>query len=194
MVVFEQGRPKPAHYRRFRIRTVSGADDYAMLQEVLRRRFKRVMSDTTTPDAWKKIPDLVLIDGGRGQLNAALSVMQELGAESIPTAGLAKENEEIFTPQSVEPIRLPGSSPALQLLQHLRDEAHRFALGYHQRLRQKEGITSVLDTVPGIGPVRKRSLLRRFGSVRGIREASTEELVATQGMSKSLAQKLKEYL
>jgi len=194
MVVFEQGKPKPAHYRRFRIRTVAGADDYAMLQEVLRRRFKRVMSDTTTKDTWTKIPDLVLVDGGRGQLNAALSVMKELGAESIPVTGLAKENEEIFTPQSVGPIRLPGSSPALQLLQHLRDEAHRFALGYHQRLRQKEGITSVLDTVPGIGPVRKRSLLSRFGSVRGIREATMEEVAATQGMSKSLAQKLKEYI
>ncbi len=197
MIVFEKGKPKPSHYRRFRIKTVSGANDYAMLQEVLRRRFKRSSlksSDDSTPNTWAILPDLVLIDGGKGQLNAVLSVMNEVGARDVPTASLAKENEEIFIPQQAEAINLPGSSPGLQLLQCLRDEAHRFALGYHQKIRQKESFTSVLDTIPGIGPNRKRALLKQFGSVRVIREASTEDLAATRGMSQSLARKLKEYL
>ncbi len=197
MVVFDKGKPKPSHYRRFRIKTVSGADDYAMLQEVLRRRFKRSSlksSDASTADTWAVLPDLVLIDGGKGQLNAARSVMHEVGAEFVPTASLAKENEEIFTPRQTEPINLPGSSPGLQLLQRLRDEAHRFALGYHRRIRRKETFTSALDAIPGIGPNRKRALLKQFGSVQAIREASTEELAATRGMNRSLAQKIKEYL
>ncbi len=194
MVVFEQGRPKSAHYRRFRIKTVAGADDYAMLQEVLRRRFKRVKSETPTEGAWAVLPDLVLIDGGKGQLNAALSVMQELGATEIPTASLAKENEEIFLPRQAEPVRLPGNSPGRQLLQRVRDESHRFALGYHQKVRKKESFASALDTIPGIGPRRKRALLRKFGSVRAISEASLEELAATKGMSRGLAKKIKEYL
>jgi excinuclease ABC subunit C len=194
MVVFEQGRPKSAHYRRFRIKTVAGADDYAMLQEVLRRRFKRVKSETSAEGAWAVLPDLVLIDGGKGQLNAALSVMQELGATEIPTASLAKENEEIFLPRQAGPVRLPGSSPGLQLLQRVRDESHRFALGYHQKVRKKESFASALDTIPGIGPRRKRALLRKFGSVRAISEASLEELATTKGMSRGLAKKIKEYL
>ncbi|MCJ7743510.1 MAG: excinuclease ABC subunit UvrC [Dehalococcoidales bacterium] len=194
MVVFEQGRPKSAHYRRFRIKTVAGADDYAMLQEVLRRRFKRVKSETSTEGAWAVLPDLVLIDGGKGQLNAALSVMRELGATEIPTASLAKENEEIFLPRQAGPVRLPGSSPGLQLLQRVRDESHRFALGYHQKVRKKESFASALDTIPGIGPRRKRALLRKFGSVRAISAASLEELAATKEMSRGLAKKIKEYL
>jgi excinuclease ABC subunit C len=197
MVVFDKGKPKPSHYRRFRIKTVSGADDYAMLQEVLRRRFKRFSlksSDASTADTWAVLPDLVLIDGGKGQLNAALSVMREMGAGLVPTASLAKENEEIFIPQQSKPISLPGSSPGLQLLQRLRDEAHRFALGYHRKIRRRETFTSALDAIPGIGPNRKRALLKQFGSVRAIREASTEELAATRGMNQSLAQKIKEYL
>jgi len=197
MVVFAQGKPKPAHYRRFRIKTVSGADDYAMLQEVLRRRFKRLSlqaSDTSTPDTWAVIPDLVLIDGGKGQLNAALSAMKETGADSIPVASLAKENEEIFIPRQSEPISLPFSSPGLQLLQRLRDEAHRFALGYHQKIRRKETFASSLDSIPGIGPKRKRALLKHFGSVQAIQEASSEELAAVKGMTRSSAKKIKEYL
>jgi excinuclease ABC subunit C len=194
MVVFEQGRPKSAHYRRFRIKTVAGADDYAMLQEVLRRRFKRVKSETPTEGTWAVLPDLVLIDGGKGQLNAALSVMQELGATEIPTASLAKENEEIFLPRQAGPVRLPGNSPGRQLLQRVRDESHRFALGYHQKVRKKESFASALDTIPGIGPRRKRALLRKFGSVRAISEASLEELATTKGMSRGLAKKIKEYL
>ncbi len=193
MVVFEDGRPKPAHYRRFRIKTVSGADDYAMLQEVLKRRFKR-SSEASAADSWAILPDLILIDGGKGQLNAALSAINESGMSSVPTASLAKENEEIFIPQKMEPIILPRSSPGLQLLQRLRDEAHRFALGYYQKIRKRETFASALDTIPGIGSKRKRALLKQFGSVQGIRQASEEELAATKGMTQSLAKRVKEYL
>jgi len=191
MVVFDKGKPKPAHYRRFRIKTVSGANDYAMLQEVLKRRFKRI---SHAANAWAILPDLVLIDGGRGQLNCAVAAMQEVGAESIATASLAKENEEIFIPQRAKPIILPHSSPGLQLLQRLRDEAHRFALGYHQKIHRKETFASALDTIPGIGAKRKRSLVKQFGSVGAIRRASIEELAATEGMSRRLAKRIKELL
>jgi len=194
MVVFERGKPKPAHYRRFRIKTVIGADDYAMLHEVLKRRFKRFSSETSTPDTWAIIPDLVLIDGGKGQLNAALSAMGEVGVTSVPIASLAKENEEIFIPQRAEPIILPRSSPGLQLLQRLRDEAHRFALGYYQKIRKRETFASAFDAMFGIGPKRKRALLKRFGSIQAIKEASIEELAATKGMTESLAKRVKESL
>jgi len=190
MVVFDKGKPKPAHYRRFKIKTVSAANDYAMLQEVLRRRFKRA-GDAS--DSWAILPDLVLIDGGRGQLNAAREATEEAGVGSVPVASLAKENEEIFIPRRREPVVLPRSSPALQLLQRLRDEAHRFALGYHQRVRRRGTFASALDGIPGIGPKRKRALLRQFSSVTGIKEASVEELTAA-GMTRSLAKKIKEYL
>ncbi len=191
MVVFDKGKPKPAHYRRFRIKSVSGVDDYAMLEEVLKRRFKRAGAAS---DSWAIMPDLVLIDGGKGQLNAALSAMKEVGADSIPTAGLAKENEELFIPRRKEPIVLPRSSHGLQLLQRLRDEAHRFALGYHQKVRKKQSFASALDTVPGIGPKRKKALIRQFGSVKAIREAPLEELAGAKGMSPKLAKTIKEHL
>ncbi len=196
MVVFDKGKPKPAHYRRFRIKTVAGADDYAMLQEVLQRRFKRFgrQNGYAATDNWAVPPDLVLIDGGKGQLNSALAAMKEAGAGSIPVAGLAKENEEIFIPGQSGPIRLPESSPGLQLLQRLRDEAHRFAIGYHRQVRRKEAFASSLDGIPGIGPRRKRALLKQFGSVRAIREASAEELTAAGGITRSLAEKIKDYL
>ena len=191
MVVFDQGKSKPSHYRRFRIKTVSGADDYAMFQEVLKRRFKR-SSDAS--NAWALLPDLVLIDGGKGQLNAAREAMREAGAESVPVASLAKENEELFVPRKKQPIVLPRSSPGLQLLQRLRDEAHRFAITYHQRIRKRETFASALDSIPGIGPKRKRALIKQFGSVQSIQAASKEELAATKGMSQSLAKIIKEYL
>jgi len=193
MVVFDKGRPKPAHYRRFRIKTVSGADDYAMLHEVLKRRFKR-SRDTSAESTWAIIPDLVLIDGGKGQLNAAQAAMRAVSADSVPVASLAKENEYIFIPQKTKPIILSGNSPGLQLLQRLRDEAHRFALSYHHKIRQKRAFASAFDNISGIGAKRKRSLLRQFGSVRAIQEASLEELAATKGMSRSLAKRLKERL
>ena len=196
LVVFEQGKPKPAHYRRFRIKTVPQANDYAMLEEVLRRRFKRASltsHEAGTTNTWAVLPDLVLIDGGKGQLNAALAAIRETGA-SVPIASLAKENEEIFIPGQREAINLPGNSPGLQLLQRLRDEAHRFALSYHQKVRRKAAFTSTLDTIPGIGPKRKRALLQQLGSTRAIRQASAEELATARGLNQNLAKKIKEYL
>lgn len=194
MVVFEDGRPKPAHYRRFKIKTVAGANDYAMLQEVLRRRFKRGgnkdKSDTT---AWGIMPDLVLIDGGKGQLNAALEVFRESGVD-IPAIGLAKEREEIFIPGRKGPVVLPKTSLGLQLLQNIRDEAHRFAISYYAKVHHRKTFASVLDNIPGIGPRRKSALMRQFGSIPRIREASAEELAAATGMTREQAQKIKEYL
>jgi excinuclease ABC subunit C len=191
MVVLEKGRPKPAHYRRFRIKTVAGADDYAMIQETLRRRFKRGL---TGGDTWAIIPDLVLIDGGKGQLNAALELRRELGLGSIPMASLAKENEEVFIPGDPQPVYIAKDSPALHILQRARDEAHRFAISYHRKLRHKEGMTSALDDIPGIGPRRKKALLKKFGSIEAIKEASSEELSRTEGITPALAKKVKEEL
>jgi excinuclease ABC subunit C len=194
MAVFENGKPKPAHYRRFKIKTVEGANDYAMLQEVLRRRFKhRTETGEKAADTWAIMPDLVLIDGGKGQLNAALFAMKETGV-SVPVCSLAKENEEIFLPGKKEPVVLPKTSSGLQLLQRLRDEAHRFAIGYFTSLHRRKIFASVLDNVPGVGPRRKSALLRHFGSVQRIREASREELAAATGMNLEQAAKIKEYL
>lgn len=191
MVVFEKGRPKPAHYRRFKIKTVPQADDYAMLREVLGRRFKR--GQAATGD-WARYPDLVLIDGGKGQLSAARAAMAELGVASVPIISLAKENEEVFRPGSAKPLRLERTSPGLRLLQRLRDEAHRFAMGYHLKVRQKASLTSALDGIPGIGAKRKRALLRQFGSVPKIRGVTEDALASTAGIDRSLARKIKEYL
>ncbi len=190
MVVFEDGRPKPSHYRRFKVRTVAGADDYAMIREVLRRRFAR----KDGKDAWGIVPDLVLIDGGKGHLNTAVEVLRQLELDTVPVASIAKENEEVFVPEVAEAIALPRNSQALYLLQRVRDEAHRFALAYHQKVRKREALTSGLDAVPGIGPKRKRALMKKFRSVQGIRDASVDDLASAPGMTHKLAEKLKEYL
>jgi excinuclease ABC subunit C len=207
MVVFEDGKPKTSHYRRFKIKTVDGVDDYSMMREVLKRRFKRLTkndgatagngrqkNENSGEDAWRILPDLVLIDGGKGHLGAALQVMLEVGADSIPLASLAKENEELFVPQTPEAIVLPRNSQALFLVQRARDEAHRFAITFHRQRRSKQSVASALDGVTGIGPKRRRMLLRRFGSVRGIREAGIEDLAAAPGMTLKLATRLKEFL
>ncbi|MFA5368001.1 MAG: excinuclease ABC subunit UvrC [Dehalococcoidia bacterium] len=191
MVVFEDGQPKKAHYRRFRIKSVGGIDDYAMMKEVLRRRFSRVGQ---AEGSWGLVPDLVIIDGGRGHLNAALDEMSDLEVNYIPVAGIAKENEEIFLSGIDDPVVLPRDSDALHLVQRIRDEAHRFAIGYHHKVKAKETMKSALDSVSGIGPRRKKALLLKFGSVKGIREAAIDDIAAVPGMTRSLAQRLKENL
>ena len=191
MVVFDKGQPKPSHYRRFRIKSVVGIDDYAMIQEMLRRRFRRSLA---ADDKWATTPDLILIDGGKGHLNAALEVLRELKLNSIPAASLAKEKEDVFIAGKTGPLDIPQTSAALYLLQRIRDEAHRFALGYHQKLRHKEVIASTLDGIPGIGPKRKKALLKKFGSIRGIKGASIDELSTATGITTKLADKIKEYL
>ena len=197
MVVFEEGRPKPAHYRHFRIKTVQGANDFAMLQEVLRRRFSRhARSEEGTPEepSFSRLPDLVLIDGGKGQLSAAREVMESMGLASVATFGLAKEQEELFRPGESDPIRLPLDSEALFLVQRIRDEAHRFAITFHRVVRKKDAFASVLDGISGLGPVRRRALIRQFGSIEKIRNASVEELTAVKGITRPVAVAIKELL
>lgn len=196
MVVFEGGIPKPKFYRRFSIKTVAGADDYAMLKEVLSRRFKRAMgaSRADKDENWGLLPDLVLVDGGKGQLNAALEALRVCGVESLQVISLAKEEEQVFVPDSSAPLILPRSSPGLHLLQQVRDEAHRFALGYHRLRRKKETITSALDSIPGVGAKRKRVLLRTFGSVSRIKEADISEIASVEGMNPKLAERVKSFL
>jgi len=225
MVVFEAGRPKPSEYRRFKIKSVEGPNDFASHQEVLRRRFRHAGMQSTTrnedsadlegqfiatsedgagetgapgaPGAqfqhdWA-MPDLIIIDGGKGQLSAAMEVLQELHID-IPTVGLAKENEEIFIPGSPDPIILPRSSQALYLVQRIRDEAHRFGITYHRKLRSDRTFKSVLDEIPSIGPKRKQALMKHYGSVRAMSAASVEDLAALDGMTRDAAEKVKEYI
>ncbi|HPZ43600.1 MAG TPA: excinuclease ABC subunit UvrC [Bacillota bacterium] len=196
MVVFEEGKPARDQYRRFKIRTVEGPDDFASLQEVLRRRFTRALEErelmktgqlSSREARFHLLPDLVIIDGGKGQLSAARQVMRELGFDRIPTFGLAKEEEQLFAEGRPDPIILPAGSRALHLLQRLRDEAHRFALSYHRKLRGKAGLKSLLEEVEGIGEVRRRELLKAFGSLAEIEKASLEELAAVKGMNKKAA-------
>ncbi len=200
MVVFEDGRPRSDHYRHFRIKFVPGPNDFAMLQEVLRRRLERLESAQRREDAdivgdrsFTSRPDLILIDGGKGQLSAALEVLETAGYADIPTFALAKEREEIFAPGRAEPIVQEKSSPGMFLVQRIRDEAHRFAITHHRKVRSKKALTSPLDSVEGIGPTRKRALLRHFGSVQAIREAPVEDIVAL-GVPERLARRLKETL
>jgi excinuclease ABC subunit C len=193
MVVFEEGRPRTGEYRRFRIRTVEGANDFASHQEVLRRRFRRVASgdEGRAEDQRWAMPDLVLIDGGRGQVSAAKEVLDELGLHDLPLAGLAKEREELFLPGRADPIVLPTTSQALYLVQRLRDEAHRFAITYHRALRAKRQVRSAFDELPGIGPKRRRALLRVFGSAKRVREAPVEQIAAVPGIGAALAERIK---
>ncbi|MGB8644636.1 MAG: excinuclease ABC subunit UvrC [Anaerolineae bacterium] len=266
MVVFERGAAKKSDYRKFKIRTVEGANDFASLQEVLRRRFKRYKeaqhdeqaqgaweanaqgsieiqqnnvsaaapeqppvgepeaTAMLVPDAqpienrnktgekrkapkskgfttehkndasWARMPDLVIIDGGKGQLHAAEEIFQEMGIEGVSLISLAKQEEEVFAPGQSNSIRLSRRSEALHLLQRIRDEAHRFGITYHRSLRAKHGLASQLDAIPGIGPKRRRALLTQFGSLDKIREASVEDLLQVEGMTRAAAQKLKENL
>ncbi|TAH53142.1 MAG: excinuclease ABC subunit UvrC [Chloroflexota bacterium] len=267
MVVFENGAAKKSDYRKFKIKSVIGANDFASLQEMLRRRFKRYQdakkaeqasdewrvtgdgagelaqegvtqdekretrseneqvsvtdgqsfgsgekskienrkskiplskgfrtAERKNDESWARMPDLVIIDGGKGQLSAAEEVFREMGIEGVKLISLAKREEEVFTPNRADSLRLPMHSPALHLLQRIRDEAHRFGITYHRSLRAKKGLHSQLDAIPGIGPRRRRALLQKFDSLDAIRDASVEELMQVEGMSKSAAQKLKESL
>ncbi|TMC38335.1 MAG: excinuclease ABC subunit UvrC [Chloroflexi bacterium] len=200
MVVFEDGRPRNDHYRHFRIKFTPGPNDFAMLQEVLRRRLERLESaqrreeaDIVGDRSFTSRPDLILIDGGRGQLSAALEVTEAAGYADIPTFALAKEREEIFAPGRAEPIVQERNSPGMFLVQRIRDEAHRFAITHHRKVRSRKALTSPLDSVEGIGPARKRALLRHFGSVQAIREAPVDEIVKL-GIPERLAARLKETL
>jgi excinuclease ABC subunit C len=200
MVVFEDGRPRNDHYRHFKIKFAPGPNDFAMLQEVLRRRLERLESaqrreeaDVVGDRSFTSRPDLILIDGGKGQLSAALEVLESAGYADIPTFSLAKEREEIFAPSRSDPIVQERNSPGMFLVQRIRDEAHRFAITHHRKVRSKKALTSPLDSVEGIGPTRKRALLRHFGSVQAIREAAVEDLVAL-GIHERLAKRLKESL
>ena len=179
MVVLEDGLPRRADYRRFRIRTVTGQDDFSSMEEVIRRRFTAYLTDLDKPVSergkFAYPPSLVLIDGGLGQIARAVEVLAQLDLD-IPVAGLAKRMEEVYVPGQVDPIVIPRDQPALHLLQRVRDEAHRFALMYHRQLRGKRMIDSILDDVDGVGPARKKALVRTFGSVKKMREASVSQL------------------
>src|SRR5712664_3031961 len=187
LVVWENGGMKKDDYKRFRIRTVTGADDFASMGEVLTRRFAKALEQGSV------LPDLVLIDGGRGQLNVALKVLQDLGLDYIPAVGLAKQAEEVYQADSLHPLVLDPTSPALHTLQRIRDEAHRFAITYHKKLRTRRTIQSVLDTIPGIGPTIRTSLLKTLGSARRVREASVAGLAAVPKVTPKLAQRIFDY-
>jgi excinuclease ABC subunit C len=203
MVVFVKGIARKSDYRRFKIKSVQGQDDYASMQEMLRRRFSRMTDDgysdptkiqsSKSPEenSWSLIPNLIIIDGGKGQLNAALEVLDEFELrDAIPIVGLAKQEEEIFLPGQPEPILLPRKSQALFLVQRIRDEAHRFGVTFHRNLRGKSAIRSSLDEVEGIGPKRRQALLKHFGSIEAIRQASIDELAALPGMNRRIAEAL----
>jgi len=190
MVVFEGAQPKKEDYRKFKIRTVEGPNDFESMREVIFRRFKRALSGD---EKFQKLPDLLLIDGGKGQLKYARDALRELGLSHIPTIGLAKEFEHIFVEGQEDPIVLPENSEALYLVQRVRDEAHRFALSFHTSLRSKRNLRSVLDDIPGIGKARRLALLKALGGLEGIRKASIEELAAVPGMNKKAAEAVYEH-
>jgi excinuclease ABC subunit C len=197
MVVFEDGLPKRSHYRRFEIKGVPGQDDFASMEEMLRRRFTRYLKERDDPAPRHRRfaypPSLVVVDGGRGQLNVALRVLDVLGLD-IPVAGLAKRLEEVFLPGQPEPLLIPRGSEALFVLQHVRDEAHRFAIEYHRKVRQRRAMASPLDEIRGVGPARKRALLRRFGSLARLSRASPGEIAQTRGVGPALAGQIAERL
>ena len=199
MVVFEDGLPKRADYRRFEIKGVPGQDDFASMEEMLRRRFARLRSDRERPveagrpRRFSYPPALVVIDGGRGQLGAATRAIEESGIE-VPAIGLAKRLEEVYFPENPVPLRVPRSSEALFVLQHLRDEAHRFAVDYHRRKREKRALASPLDDIPGIGQARKKALLKRFGSLARLQRAEESEIADVPGIGPDLARSVHEHL
>ncbi|MDP9245383.1 MAG: excinuclease ABC subunit UvrC [Chloroflexota bacterium] len=189
MVVFEDGKPAKQSYRRFRAKLSDRNDDFANMRDTLRRRFAR--SAAGENDGWP-VPDLVILDGGKGQLAEGIGALSDAGLLQIPIAALAKEREELFVPGRPEPIVLPARSQGLFLVQRIRDEAHRFAVTYHQQLRGKRAVRSVLDEIQGVGPAKKRALLRTFGSVKGMREATEADLAGVAGVGPALAERIKQ--
>ena len=234
MVCFREGVPDKNNYRRYRVRTVEGQDDFASMAEVVRRRYSRILLEARetnanaaefsqeaavdglrrleqqTPNAQRptsnaqledrrfpapvRLPDLIIVDGGKGQLSAACRELQRLGLHDLPIIGLAKEREEIYRPSRALPLRLPMDSPPLRLLQRIRDEAHRFANAYHQLLMKKRVEESILDDCPGVSQNRKSLLLRRFGSVNRLRKAGVEEIASTEGIGRKLAEDVHRFL
>lgn len=202
MVVFEQGVPRKSLYRRFNIQTVSGPDDFASMEEVLTRRFKRWQSaqglrgpGAKLDPSFAFLPDLLMVDGGKGQLSRAVSVLERFDLlDKVPVVGLAKQQEEFFIPGRSGSLMLPRHSQGLYLVQRIRDEAHRFAITAHRNRRSKAGLASRLDGVPGIGPARRKLLLTRFGSIEGILAASVEELTSVNGITEDLAATLRSHL
>jgi len=186
LVSFEDGDPDKKNYRRFRIKTVEGADDYAMIGEVVERAYSRRKTEG------KRMPDLILIDGGKGQLNAALSALSGLGLK-LNIASIAKEFEYIFLPDREAPVILPRESAGLKLLQRIRDEAHRFALSYHRKLRGKKLSESILDGIDGIGAKKKQALLKYFGSVGELRKADVSKIEKVPGITKKDAENISKY-
>ncbi len=198
MVVFEDGLPKRQDYRKFTIKGVVGQDDFASMDEMLRRRFTRLLDEQHRPKdgrarRFSYPPALVVVDGGRGQLAQATRVLEELGL-SIPHIGLAKRLEEIYFPDRPDPLMIPRGSEALFVLQHIRDEAHRTAVRFHRQTREKRAFHSPLDDIAGVGPARKKSLLKRFGSLARLREATPEEIAETPGIGPDLATTISERL
>lgn len=226
MVCFRDGVPDKDNYRRYRVRTVEGQDDFASMAEVVRRRYSRILLEAGAANSdaaefsqenafdaarrlereanpqsaignrqsYVRLPDLIIVDGGKGQLSSARRELQRLGLQDLPIIGLAKEREEIYRPGRALPLRLPMDSPALRLLQRIRDEAHRFANAYHQLLMKKRVEESILDDCPGVSQNRKNLLLRRFGSVNRLRRASVEEIAATEGIGRKLAEEVHRFL
>ncbi len=184
LVIFDNAKPKKSGYRKFKIKSVKGIDDFAMMAEVVRRRYSRLLKEG------EAFPDLILVDGGKGQLSSALSVLKELEIEDQPIIGLAKRLEEVFIPGISDAQTLPKSSSSLKLLQRIRDEAHRFAISYHRQQRGERMVKSLLDEIPGIGTERRNALMKAFGSIDEIRKASVEEIARVKGMNTKTAEKV----
>jgi excinuclease ABC subunit C len=187
MVAFMNGQPQKSEYRKFKIRSKSTPDDFTMMREVVERRYTRLLKEN------KPFPDLVLIDGGKGQLNAALQSLKKLGIDTLPVIALAKRLDEVFVPASSEPQNIKKGSPGLYLLQRVRDESHRFALTFHRSLRTKRNLASVLEQIPGVGESRRKRLLATFKTVKNITSASIDDLAKIEGISQKLAQQIWEF-
>ncbi len=188
MVVFRNGHATRSEYKRFKIRGVEGQDDFASMKEVVGRRFTRIKDEQLEP------PDLVLVDGGKGQLAAAGEALVALRLEDQPRIGLAKRLEEIFVPGDSEPLYLAKTSSALKLLQQVRDEAHHFAISYHRQLRTRRSLHSTLDDINGVGPARRKALLNHFGTLKALREASLEQIETVPGVSRAIAESVHAFL